>query len=321
MKRMKHYLTAFALLFGLGAASQAAQYPDRPVTIVVPFSPGGAGDTVARTVATRLSQQTGASFVVLNKTGAAGRIGYDYVAKSKPDGYTLVAIDSSYTMYDGLYQSLPWDTRKDLVGITISAQAPFALITRPEAGINDLKTFIEKAKADPGMLNYGSAGVGSANHIATFFFARAAGIDLTHIPYKGMGDAMAGLIGGSVDLMVTALPTALAQHKGGKVRVLALSSDKRSPSLPEAPTTVESGVEYVGSNWFGLAAPAGTPQAMIDYLNKEVAEALKSDEIRNTLAGMGLEPVGNSVEDFNQTLQKDIDYWARELPATDIRVE
>ncbi len=319
---MKHSKLLFLALLGFGhMGPAAAAYPDRAVTIVVPFSPGGAGDTVARIVASKLTTQTGTSFVVLNKTGAAGRIGYDYVAKSAPNGYTLVAIDSSYTMYTGLYGSLPWKPKEDLVGVTISAQAPFALIVGPHAQAKDFADFVKKAKADPGGYNYGSAGVGSANHIGMHFFAQAAGIELTHIPYKGMGESMSGLIGGSVDAMLTALPTAMGQAKGGKVQVLAVSSQHRSPAMPDVPAMAEAGVSYLGSNWFGLAAPKDTPPEAIAYLNREVAKALASPDIKDSLLKLGLEAVGNTPQEFNKILQTDIDYWARELPKSHIRAE
>jgi len=319
MKKIQ-MLVALALI--AVAATAAAQYPTKPVKVIVPFAVGGTGDIVARLVAIKLTEQTGQPFVVENRTGAGGRIGYEAAAKSTSDGYTLAATDATYTMLPGLYETLGWDQAADLVPVTISAQSPFAVIVSPTTKIKTLAHLIEQAKVNPGKITFGSAGIGSVNHIVTELFEREAKIDLLHVPYKGMGDAMTGLLSGSVDLLITALPTAIPHINSGKAVPLAVTSAQRSAALPNVPTVRESGVPgYVAANWFGLTAPKGTAPQAIEYIRKEVVRALAAPDVKERLAALGLEPSGISPEELGKILQEDTKRWTDVIRAAGIKPE
>jgi tripartite-type tricarboxylate transporter receptor subunit TctC len=269
-----------------------------------------------------MGKNTGAAFVVENRTGAGGRIGYEAGAKSPGDGYTLVATDATYTMLPGLYGSLNWDQANDLVPVTISAQAPFVVIVGPDAKAKTLPELLAYAKANPGKITYGSAGIGSVNHIVTELFKREAGIDITHVPYKGMGEAMTGLLSGTVDLIITALPTAIPHIKSGKAVPLAVTSAKRSSALPDVPTVVESGVpRYIAGNWFGLTAPKGTPKEAIDYIHREVVKALASPEVKERLAAQGAEGSGITPQEMGKMLVEDTKRWTQVIQSAGIKAE
>jgi tripartite-type tricarboxylate transporter receptor subunit TctC len=318
--RQIRLLVAFALI-GLASAT-FAQYPSKPVRVIVPFGVGGTGDIVARLITLKISEQTGKPFLVENKTGAGGRIGYEAAAKSSADGYTLAATDATYTMLPGLYGTLGWDQANDLVPVTISADAPFVIIVSPNTNIKTLGQLLERAKANPGKITFGSAGVGSVNHIVTELFKREAKIDLLHVPYKGMGDAMIGLLTGSVDVIITAMPTAIPQIKNGKAVPLAVTSAQRSAALPNVPTVRESGVpSYVAANWFGLTAPKGTPPEVIEYLRNAVLKALAAPDVKERLAAQGAEPSGITSEAFGTQLRDDTKRWTDVIRAADIKAE
>ena len=311
-----------ALLLVASSIALAADYPSKPVKIIVPFAVGGTGDIVARIIALTIGKDTGVAFVVENKTGAGGRIGYEAGAKSPGDGYTFVATDATYTMLPGLYGSLNWDQANDLVPVTISAQAPFVVIVGPDAKTKTLKELLAYAKANPGKITYGSAGIGSVNHIVTELFKREAGIDITHVPYKGMGEAMTGLLSGTVDMIITALPTAIPHIKSGKSVALAVTSAKRSSALPDVPTVAESGVpRYVAGNWFGLTAPKGTPKEAIDYIHREVLKALASPEVKERLAAQGAEPSGITPQEMGKMLADDTKRWTAVITSAGIKAE
>ena len=315
-------LLLFALLLVASTLALAAEYPSKPVKIIVPFAVGGTGDIVARIIGLTMGKNTGAAFIVENRTGAGGRIGYEAGAKSPGDGYTFVATDATYTMLPGLYGSLNWDQANDLVPVTISAQAPFVVIVGPDAKVKTLPELLAYAKANPGKITYGSAGIGSVNHIVTELFKREAGIDITHVPYKGMGEAMTGLLSGTVDLIITALPTAIPHIKSGKAVPLAVTSAKRSSALPDVPTVVESGVpRYVAGNWFGLTAPKGTPKEAIDYIHREVVKALASPEVKERLAAQGAEPSGITPQEMGKMLVEDTKRWTSVIHTAGIKAE
>ena len=248
----------FALLLLASLLAEAAEYPSKPVKIIVPFAVGGTGDIVARIIALSMGKDTGAAFIVENRTGAGGRIGYEAGARSPGDGYTFVATDATYTMLPGLYGKLNWDQANDLVPVTISAQAPFVVIVGPDTKAKTLPDLLAYAKANPGKITYGSAGIGSVNHIVTELLKREAGIDITHVPYKGMGEAMTGLLSGTVDMIITALPTAIPHIKSGKAVPLAVTLVPTAPKITVAApkTSVENryvqgvlldGVPMIGS--------------------------------------------------------------------------
>jgi tripartite-type tricarboxylate transporter receptor subunit TctC len=319
---MKTLRFAVIFLLALLAGRAAAQYPAKPVRILVPFAAGGVTDIVTRVVAQRLGADSGGVFIVENKTGAAGRIAYETGAKSAADGYTLTALDSAYSVLPAIYASLPWDHANDLVPITISAQMPFVVVVRAEAKIGTLSELIARAKASPGKINYGSAGVGGANHVVTEFFKRLAGVDLTHVPFRGMGEAITGLMGGTVDVIITALPTAMSNMKSGRIAPLAVTSRERSKVLPNVPTAVEAGVPgFVAANWVGLTAPRGTPQGVLDWLYGGVVKALSAPDVKERLDALGAETSGISPAEFAQVLRDDAKRWAEVVHAAGIKAE
>ena len=319
---MKSLRAAALLLPAVLATAAAAQYPARPVRILVPFAAGGVTDIVTLVVAQRMGAGSGGVFIVENKTGAGGRIAYEAGARSAADGYTLVAVDGAYPVLPAMYASLPWDYASDLVPITISAQMPFVVVVNSNARISTLSELLAQAKASPAKINYGSAGVGGANHVVTELFKRAARVDLTHVPFRGMGEAMTGLMTGSVDVLVTALPTAMSNLKGGRIVPLAVTSLERAKVLPGVPTAAEAGVPgFVASNWVGLTAPKGTPRNVIDWLHGEVVIALSAADVRERFDALGAEPSGISPEEFAKVLRDDARRWAEVIRAAGIKAE
>jgi tripartite-type tricarboxylate transporter receptor subunit TctC len=258
----------------------------------------------------KVSEQSGRTIVVENKTGAGGRIAFDYVAHQAPDGAMAVLIDATYAMLPGLFNNLSWDISSDLVPSAFITQTPFVVLVRNESPYTTLKELIAAAKANPNQLNYGSAGVGSTNHIVTERLNASAGISLTHVPFKGMSEANFALQAGNIDVIVTALPTALSGIQSGKLRPLAVSSAKRSALLSRVPTAEEQGVNgFVTSNWFGFAFPKGTPKEQIQLLSDSVNKALTDNDIKDKLGAQGAEILNLSVEDFGKFVQEDTKRW------------
>jgi tripartite-type tricarboxylate transporter receptor subunit TctC len=316
---MQSRLIAFVLAFATAAAQ--AQTSARPVRVLVPFAAGGASDTYARIAAIKINEQTGRTFVVENRTGAGGRICWEAAAKAAPDGTTVALIDATYTMLPGLFEKLPWDVASDLVPVAIIAQTPFVITVSTESKLKTLGELVAQAKARPGKLNYGSSGVGGVNHIVTALFLHAAGINLTHIPYKGMSDASVALQGGQVDLIIAASPTALGSIKGGKAKALAVSTAQRSPALPGVPTATEAGVDYVVTNWFGFAAPKGTSKAFLDTLRNDVVRATSAPDVKEKLAAQGAEPSSLTPEELARFLKDETRRWGQVIRESGIKVE
>jgi tripartite-type tricarboxylate transporter receptor subunit TctC len=304
------------------AASAAAQYPNKPIRIINPFAAGGGGDIATRMVAAKVAENTGKTLIVENRTGAGGRVGYEAAARAVPDGYTIVASDTTYTMLPGLYGGYPWGTDLDLVPITILVQNPFLVVVSPALKINSLKELIAAAKAQPGKLNYGSAGIGSVNHVSAELFKREAGIDLTHIPYKGMSDAITGMLTGSVDVLVVGVAVASPHINSGKMIPLAVAAPKRSALLSAVPSVVESGLPgFMAGNWFAWSAPKGTPREAVDWLQREAARALGSPDIKERVMQQGAEASGISPEEFAAVVRNDLQRWTEVIRAARIRLE
>jgi tripartite-type tricarboxylate transporter receptor subunit TctC len=314
---MRPWLAAF-LLF---ASTTHAQYGSKPAHILVPFAPGGASDVYSRLAAMKIGEQTGKVFVVENRTGAGGRLAWEAGAKAAPDGTNIVLIDATYPMLPGLFAKLPWDPASDLVPAALIAQTPFVVVAGTNARAKTLRSLIAEAKANPGKLNYGSAGVGSVTHVVTALFLHNAGIDITHVPYKGMSDASAAVQGGQVEMMIAASPTALGAIRAGKAVALAVSTAKRSPALPDVPTASESGVDYVTPNWFGFAVPKGTPKASIDALRDDVVRAMASPDVRQKLAAQGAEPSEFTQEQFARFVRDETRRWTEVIRSAGIRIE
>ena len=318
--RVLHMLTAGALL--LLAASATAQYPDKPVRIVSPFAAGGGGDIASRIVAQKVTENTGKSFIVENKAGAGGRIGYEYGARAPADGYTLTASDTTYTMMPGLYGGYPWGNDLDLVPVTILVTTPFVIVASPKLNVRTLKELIALAKAQPGKLNFGSAGIGSINHVSTELLKREAGIDIAHVPYKGMGDAITGMLTGSVDVLVIGAITAAPHIASGRMIPLAVAATKRSTALPDVPSVVEAGLpSFLAGNWFAWSAPKGTPKDVVDYLQREAAKALASPDVRDRLLAQGSEPSGITPAEFDVVVRNDLKRWTDVIKVAGIKPE
>lgn len=301
-------VAATTLLVSLSAV---AAYPDKPVRIIVPNPPGGAVDVVTRKVAQKLSVQTGQSFVVENKPGASGTIGTSLVVNAPADGYTLLANDNSYTTLPYVFKKLNWDHQTALIPIAPFAFSPVVLGVKADSRFKDLASLISYAKAHPGEVTFGTGGPGSSPHFSAEAFQQAAGIKLMHVPYKGAGEAIVGLLSGSVDLLVVSTPTALAPVKGNQMRLLGISGKTRVDVFPGVPTFAEAGVpNFSLFNWSGLAAPKGTPNDVITRLQTEIQKALQAPDMKAFLAQMGSQPGNLDSPAFAQLIQRETAQWA-----------
>ena len=308
---MKFGAAALALLFAGTALAQP--YPVKPVRIVVPFAPGGGTDIVARTVGAKLSESMGQNFIVENRAGAAGAIGAELVAKSAPDGYTLLLGSSGpVTLNPALHPKLPYAPLRDFAPIALITTMPFLMVVHPSLPVRSVKELIALAKSRPGELNYASPGSGSSTHLATELFKAMARVDIVHVPYKGVAPAATDLVSGRVQMLSGDLNTLMPHVAAGKMRPLAVTGAKRSALLPEMPTVAEAGVPgYEASGWFGLLAPAAVPPEIVRRLNGEVANVLQTDDLRKRLAGLGGEVAGGTPEAFRDHLRRESEKWRK----------
>jgi tripartite-type tricarboxylate transporter receptor subunit TctC len=324
MKMRRRAALALALaLPGAGGAAFAADYPTRPIKIVVPYAPGGGADAVARIVARKVSDSTGYHIVVENKGGAGAILGTDQVAKAEPDGYTLLLGQSGpISINPAVYKSLPYDPINDFAPITKTTGYPYILVVNADLAVNSLQEFVTLAKGKPGTMNYGSTGVGAANHLVAELFDSKAGIKLTHVPYRGTALAVADLLAGTLT-MVFGDPVSVLPHlKTGKLRALAVTSLQRSPVAPEVPTVAESGYPgFEALAWHGILAPARTPPEIVNKLNAEFVKALADPATRELLEKQAMSIVGNSPRQFADFIQKDIVLWKQVAADAKIVVE
>ena len=308
-------LTGVAGALGLLCAAPAqaqGDYPSKPVLLVICFGAGGGLDVIGRIVADRLAKNLGRQIVVENRPGAAGNIGTVSVLKAPADGYTLLETTNSYNINPFIYRNTGYDPRRDFLPVIELTRAPSVLIAHPKTNLRTVKDLIAAAKAAPGNLVYGSAGNGSPTNIAMEIFKSAAGIDITHVPYKVAAQANQDVMGGQTPLAMAALPSVITQIRGGLLRPVAMTSVKRWPSFPEVPTAAESGVPgYSHLTWIGIVAPAGTPAAIIARLNKEIAAVLSIPEVRERIADNGAEAVGGSVAEFTTALAAEYEAMAK----------
>jgi tripartite-type tricarboxylate transporter receptor subunit TctC len=301
---------AFVVFAAFTQASSAADYPTRPVRIVVPTAPGGGVDVLARLIGQKLSERLGEQFFIDNRAGAAGVIGTRVVTTAAADGYTLLMAPSSLAITAAIKRKLPYDLMHDLTPIMSVASTPYALIVNPSLSVHSVKELIAYAKANPGKLNFGSAGVGTASHLAGELFNTMAGIQIVHVPNKSMGPAMVDVIGGQVSVLFAGLPASLTAEKANQVRVLAVAGAKRSALLPDMPTVAEAGLPgYEVENWVGLLAPAGLDPKIVARLHDETLAFLDAPDTKQKLVGLGFEPVGSTPEAFAAQLGGDVKKW------------
>ncbi len=318
---------AIAATFALAACpcvpAAAQDYPNRPVTLVVPFPPGGSTNIVMRIIADKLSELLGQQIVVDNRAGAGGTVGTRSVAKSSPDGYTIsLGYTGTLAVGPSLYPNVGYDPRKDFAAIGRVATAPNTLVVHPSFPAKSIAELIAYAKANPGKVNFGSAGVGTVSHIAGEYFASEAGIKLIHIPYKGTGPAITDLLGGHIPMAFAPIPASHENAKSGNLRMLAVTSLTRSTMMPEVPTIAESGLPgYEAVLRYGLVAPAGTPRPIVEKLNAELNKALASDDVRKRLALEGAEPLPGTPEDYAADIDREETQWAKVVKASGAKAE
>ena len=305
----------------LGLA-QAQSYPTKPVKIIVPFGAGGPADIYARAIAQRLSEPLGQQVIVEDRPGAGSVLGTDAVAKSAPDGYTVLMISNTHTINETLNPKMPYNLLRDFAPITQVNVMPNVLVVSPTAKVNSVKELIALAKAQPGKLNYASSGSGTPYHLAAELFKAMTDTQIVHIPHKASGEARASVLGGQVEMMFDSLPTTVQQIKAGKLKGLAITSKRRSPLLPDMPTVSEAGVPgYEADLWLGLMAPAGTPAPVINRLHDEVVKILQRADVRDSFIQQGTEPIGNSPAQFGAFLKDDVAKWGKVVKFSGAKVE
>ena len=321
MTLLRRALVGLVLAAFAGAVAAQA-YPSRPVRLVIPFPPGGSNDIVGRMVAAQLGERLGQQVVPDNRGGAGGTIGTDAAAKAPADGYTLLLVSTAYAFNTSIYPKLPYDPAKSFVPVAIVGTGPGVLVVNPRLPVASVPELVALAKQKPGQLNNASAGIGSFQHLASELFRLQAGIELVHVPYKGGGPAMMDLIGGQADLSVGSLIQMLPHIRTGKLRALGTTGAKRPAALPDVPTIAEAGVPgYEATNWWGVLAPAGTPQPLVDRLHAELAAVIASAETRKRLETEGAEGVQMSQADFGRFIAEETTKWARVVKEAGIRAE
>lgn len=314
---------AAAVLLSAGVAAMAQSYPNKPIRVIVPFPPGGGTDLIARETTQAVANNTKWVFVIENKPGAGGNLGVGEVAKSAPDGYTLVlGQTSNLSINPSLYPKLPYQPLKDLAPITLVADAPLVYVTSATSPHKTMADLMAAAKKSPGAINFASGGNGTVSHLAAELLQRTAGVKFTHIPYKGVGTALTDVVSGNVDLYSGSLPTLLGHIRQGKLRALAVTSDKRLPELAAVPTVVEAGFKGAASStWFGFLAPKGTPPEVIARLNAEFGKALKQPALVKKMNEEGANVITSTPAEFSKLIQDDLTRWSKVIKDADVRLE
>ena len=331
---LQSFLRALCVVSGLLAAGVAcaqsagakvdagAAYPSRAIRFIVPYGPGGNGDIVSRIIAAKLSPQLGQQLVIDNRPGAGGNIGAELAARAVPDGYAIVLGTNTHAINMTLYQKSGYDFFRDFAPISLVSSAPMVLIVHPSVPARTTRELISLARSNPGKLNYGTAGSGTSGHIVMELFKTMAGIDIVHVPYKGVSQAATDLLGGQIHVMFNATSTALEHVRSGRVRALGISSAERSPLAPGVPTIAESGLPgFEATIWQGVLAPAGTPAAIIERLNREVAVALATEDVRKQFAAQGVVAVPSTPDRFHAHIKSEIAKWAKVVKASGAKVD
>ena len=324
MKQLPHLTAAFAASAMLSLVTAHAQsYPARAARIVIPQGPGGGNDSIARMVAQKLSTALKQQFVADNRPGAGGLIAAELVVKSPPDGYTLLlASTAAMTIIPHAQKTPPYDPTKDFAAISLVAVAPLLVVVHPSLPVHSIRELIALAKARPGQLNYASNGVGTTAHLAAEIFDMMTGVKMVHVPYKGFAPATTDLISGQVQVMFAGAVAAMPQAKAGRLRAIAMTGTKRWPVAPDLPTVAESGLpDYAAEGWYGIAAPAGTPRAIIDLLSREIAAAAKAPDVADRLSVEGVIAVGSTPEEFAAYIKKDYDRVGKVVKVSKIKFD
>ena len=314
---------ALLLIASLAAgASPAQDYPARPVRMVVPFSPGGSTDVLARIVGQKLTERSGQPVIIENRAGAGGHIGAEQVAKSAPDGYTLLLGGVPHAISASLYSKLPYDLARDLAAIAEVASFPSAIVLHPSLPANSVKELIALARARPGQLSFGSAGIGSPNHLSLELFQAMAGVRMVHVPYKGSGQLVGDLLAGQVQLASMGLPVAVPHVQSSKLRAIAVTGAARSPLLPEVPTVSEAGLAgFEVTSWYGVFGPAGLPADIVVKLNSEIGSAVTAPDVKERLAALGAEPSVKAPDQFARYVRQEITKWAKVVKDSGAKAE
>ena len=317
----KPVAVAIAMMLASGLAS-AQSYPDHAIKVVIPYAPAGGTDIIFRMISPDASTALGQSIIVDNRPGASTMIGTGAVARAPADGYTLLATDSAILINPGLFKAkLPYDTVKDLKGVTMMATAPALLVVNPSVAAKNLTELVALAKSKPGALNYGSGGIGTGPHLAGELMKLAAGVDIKHIPYKGTGPALTAVLAGHIDMAFVGISSAGPYIASGQLRAIAVTGQQRNPSLPDTPTFAENKLDVNGSSYWGIYAPAGVPQPVIDQLNRAFTQALHTPETQKRLAELGYAPIANSAEDHTAQFRSMVDQWTSVVDAAKVQVE
>lgn len=316
------YPSALVAALLVATTAGAQEYPVRPVRIVVPYAPGGPVDIVTRITAQRLSEALGQQCIVENRAGAGGNIAVEFVARATPDGYTLLmGANGTNAINPSLYKKLPVDPEKDLAAVSMVASSAMILVVHPSLPVASVKQLIALARSRPGVIIYASSGSGSTAHLASELFKSMAKIDLLHVPYKGAGPALTDLVAGHVQTMITAISSTLPYVKAGRLKPLAVSSEKRQALLPEVPAVAEQLPGYEVTTWYGVFAPAGTPRPIIDKLNQALVRALAAPDARSRLAAVGANAQTNTPEQFAQAVSRERAKWAKTIKESGARAE
>ena len=325
VKKMLGTIVAVALTAAAWtcAPALAQGYPQKSITIVVPYGPGGSTDLLARSVAQRMSESMGQAVIVENRAGASGMIGSEVVARAAPDGYTLlVGTGATHSIVQFTNKAVPYDPVRDFTPLTEAVEVPIVLAVHPSVPANNAKEFVEYVKKNPGKISFGSSGTGSPHHLAGELLKQMTGIDMVHVPYKGAGQAVQDLIGGQIPSIFTTLSTAIPQMRGGKIKILGLVEAKRQPSVPEIPTIGESLPGYaMPRSWLGFFGPAGLPAPIVKRLNAEMLKALHAPDIRAKLEAAGMPVIGTSAEEFATVVKDDLEMYRKITTAAGIKPE
>ncbi|MBV8032078.1 MAG: tripartite tricarboxylate transporter substrate binding protein [Betaproteobacteria bacterium] len=317
---VKHLLFFLSWLVTLSALAQP--YPSRPVRLLVGFVPGGGTDIMGRAIATKLGDISGIQMIIENRPGANGNLAAELVARSPADGYTLLMMSTSHAISKPLYKTLKYDIEKDLVPVAFASSGAMTIVVNPVVPASSLRELIALARAKPGELSYGSSGPGSPEHMAAELFLSMAKVRMVHVPYKGGAASATDLIGGQIQVGFNTLPVVMPYIRAGKMRLLAVTEDRRSPAFPDAPTVAEAGVPgYAMPVWYGIMAPAGTPRETIGLLNREIERVLREPDIRERFATLGVSPTGGAPEAFGAFLREEVSKFTRLVADTGLTVE